>query len=245
MKRALDRGITLLIVTTLLVVGGLLVVVLVGRINATHRRPGQQELPSPSGGVALTSMGPATSRRAAAASSATRRAGTRASSWCRRSAIRSKAGASARLPHGRAPRPRPGPRGDPRGGVPQLPRRGAEGPAITQPHSKSRTSNCLDCHGDYVHLPDSHVGRDQTECWFCHKPLPPPSFPHMPQLPPVGAGGRAADGPRPARRHDLPALPRDPAGSPPPPRPRSRRAAGATAGRRSALDPPRPPGGTR
>jgi len=43
MKRALDRGITLLIITNLLVVSGLLVLILVGRIDATpiltHRYP--------------------------------------------------------------------------------------------------------------------------------------------------------------------------------------------------------------
>jgi hypothetical protein len=55
-----------------------------------------------------------------------------------------------------------------------------EGPAITQPHSRLQDQNCLDCHGTYAHLPTSMVGRNQDECWLCHKPtaLPPPEYPH-------------------------------------------------------------------
>ena len=57
-----------------------------------------------------------------------------------------------------------------------------EGPPITQPHSKLQDQHCLDCHGTYAHLPSSMVGRNQDECWLCHKPtdLPPPAYPHLP-----------------------------------------------------------------
>jgi len=57
-----------------------------------------------------------------------------------------------------------------------------EGPAITQPHSRLQDQHCLDCHGTYAHLPTSMVGRNQDECWLCHKPteLPPPEYPHEP-----------------------------------------------------------------
>ncbi len=56
------------------------------------------------------------------------------------------------------------------------------GPAITQPHSRLQDQACLDCHGSYAHLPTSMVGRNQDECWLCHKPtpLPPPEYPHGP-----------------------------------------------------------------
>jgi hypothetical protein len=55
-----------------------------------------------------------------------------------------------------------------------------EGPSITQPHSQLQDQKCLDCHGTYAHLPSSMVGRNETECWICHKPtaLPPPAYPH-------------------------------------------------------------------
>jgi hypothetical protein len=60
-----------------------------------------------------------------------------------------------------------------------------EGPAITQPHSKLQDQQCLDCHGSYAHLPTSMVGRDQDECWLCHKPTasPPPEYPHPASVP--------------------------------------------------------------
>jgi hypothetical protein len=53
------------------------------------------------------------------------------------------------------------------------------GPSITQAHANLDTP-CLECHGTFVHLPSSMVGRDQDECWLCHKPLasPPPQKPH-------------------------------------------------------------------
>jgi hypothetical protein len=56
-----------------------------------------------------------------------------------------------------------------------------DGPAITQPHSKLQDQKCLDCHGTYAHLPTSMVGRNEDECWLCHKPteLPPPEYPHQ------------------------------------------------------------------
>ena len=55
-----------------------------------------------------------------------------------------------------------------------------EGPDITQPHSQLQDQHCLDCHGSYAHLPTSMVGKNQDECWLCHKPtaLAPPEFPH-------------------------------------------------------------------
>jgi hypothetical protein len=56
-----------------------------------------------------------------------------------------------------------------------------EGPPITQPHSRLQDQHCLDCHGSYAHLPSSMVGRNQDECWLCHKPTPlaPPEYPHV------------------------------------------------------------------
>ena len=54
-----------------------------------------------------------------------------------------------------------------------------EGPAITQAHAELNEP-CLDCHGSVAHLPSSMVGRNQDECWLCHKPnpAPPPTKPH-------------------------------------------------------------------
>jgi hypothetical protein len=54
-----------------------------------------------------------------------------------------------------------------------------EGPMITQAHAEI-DGHCLDCHGSFAHLPTSMVGRNQDECWLCHKPNPepPPDKPH-------------------------------------------------------------------
>ena len=54
-----------------------------------------------------------------------------------------------------------------------------DGPAITQAHA-DLNEPCLDCHGTVAHLPSSMVGRNQDECWLCHKPnpSPPPQKPH-------------------------------------------------------------------
>ena len=54
-----------------------------------------------------------------------------------------------------------------------------EGPAITQAHAELDRP-CLDCHGSVAHLPSSMVGRNQDQCWLCHKPnpSPPPTKPH-------------------------------------------------------------------
>ncbi len=54
-----------------------------------------------------------------------------------------------------------------------------DGPAITQAHADLHEA-CLDCHGSVAHLPSSMVGRNQDECWLCHKPnpSPPPTKPH-------------------------------------------------------------------
>jgi hypothetical protein len=54
-----------------------------------------------------------------------------------------------------------------------------DGPAITQAHAQL-DKPCLDCHGTLAHLPSSMVGRNQDECWLCHKPnpAPPPTKPH-------------------------------------------------------------------
>lgn len=54
-----------------------------------------------------------------------------------------------------------------------------EGPAITQAHA-NLNQPCLDCHGSVAHLPSSMVGRNQDNCWLCHKPAasPPPQKPH-------------------------------------------------------------------
>ena len=49
----------------------------------------------------------------------------------------------------------------------------ADGPAITQAHAQL-DKPCLDCHGSVAHLPSSMVGRNQDECWLCHKPNPSP-----------------------------------------------------------------------
>jgi hypothetical protein len=55
------------------------------------------------------------------------------------------------------------------------------GPAITQPHSRLQDQHCLDCHGDFAHLPTSMASRDEDQCTLCHKPtpLPPPEYPHL------------------------------------------------------------------
>jgi hypothetical protein len=54
-----------------------------------------------------------------------------------------------------------------------------DGPAITQAHAELHEA-CFDCHGSVAHLPSSMVGRNQDECWLCHKPnpAPPPTRPH-------------------------------------------------------------------
>jgi hypothetical protein len=59
------------------------------------------------------------------------------------------------------------------------------GPPITQPHARFQDQQCLDCHGTYAHLPTSMVGRNQDECWLCHKPTtsPPPAYPHPANIP--------------------------------------------------------------
>jgi hypothetical protein len=53
------------------------------------------------------------------------------------------------------------------------------GPAITQAHAQL-DKPCLDCHGNVAHLPSSMVGRNEDDCWLCHKPKasPPPQKPH-------------------------------------------------------------------
>jgi hypothetical protein len=53
------------------------------------------------------------------------------------------------------------------------------GPAITQAHANLHRP-CLECHGKVSHLPTSMVGRNQDDCWLCHKtnPSPPPIKPH-------------------------------------------------------------------
>jgi hypothetical protein len=58
-------------------------------------------------------------------------------------------------------------------------REAQDGPAITQAHA-DLDEPCLDCHGSVAHLPSSMVGRNQDECWLCHKPnpAPPPLKPH-------------------------------------------------------------------
>ncbi|MEI7743606.1 MAG: hypothetical protein WCK58_07635 [Chloroflexota bacterium] len=55
----------------------------------------------------------------------------------------------------------------------------SDGPAITQAHAEL-SKPCLDCHGSVAHMPSSMVGRNQDECWLCHKPnpAPPPTKPH-------------------------------------------------------------------
>lgn len=181
MKRALDRGITLLIITNLLVVGGLLVLVLVGRIDATP--PGHPaQTVAPSEGIALMSMGPAhipTSSSCLLCHETGGDAGLKLvpaighplEGWrqCAACHTGERLGQTA-----------PGHEGIPEEECLSCHVEAKEGPAITQPHATIEDQHCLDCHGDYVHLPDSHVGRDQTECWLCHKPqeLPPPQFPH-------------------------------------------------------------------
>ena len=54
------------------------------------------------------------------------------------------------------------------------------GPTITQPHSKLQDQHCLDCHGNYAHLPSSMASKSEYQCTVCHKPttLPPPQYPH-------------------------------------------------------------------
>jgi hypothetical protein len=54
-----------------------------------------------------------------------------------------------------------------------------DGPAITQAHA-TLNQPCLDCHGSVAHLPSSMVGRNEKDCWLCHKPNPnpPPIKPH-------------------------------------------------------------------
>jgi len=181
MKRALDRGITLLIITNLLVVGGLLVLVLVGRIDATP--PGHPaQTVAPSEGIALMSMGPAhipTSSSCLLCHETGGDAGLKPvpaighplEGWrqCAACHTGERLGQTA-----------PGHEGIPEEECLSCHVEAKEGPAITQPHATIEDQHCLDCHGDYVHLPDSHVGRDQAECWLCHKPqeLPPPQFPH-------------------------------------------------------------------
>jgi hypothetical protein len=58
-------------------------------------------------------------------------------------------------------------------------REATDGPMITQAHADLQQP-CLDCHGTVAHLPSSMVGRNQDECWLCHKPnpAPPPTKPH-------------------------------------------------------------------
>lgn len=181
MRRALDRMITLLIITNLLVVAGLLVMVLVGRIDATP--PGHPaQTVAPTDGIALMSMGPAhipTSSSCLLCHDTGGEAGLKPipalghplEGWrqCAACHTGERLGQTA-----------PGHEGIPEEECLNCHVEAKPGPAITQPHSELQDQHCLDCHGDFVHLPESHVGRNQTECWLCHKPqeLPPPRFPH-------------------------------------------------------------------
>lgn len=74
----------------------------------------------------------------------------------------------------------PGHEGIPEGDCRTCHKRAVAGPSITQPHSRLQDQKCLDCHGSYAHLPSSMVGRNEDECWLCHKPTaqPPPEYPH-------------------------------------------------------------------
>lgn len=181
MRRALDRMITLLIVTNLLVVAALLVMVLVGRIDATP--PGHPaQTVAPTEGIALMSMGPAhipTSSSCLLCHETGGEAGLKPipaighplEGWRQCAACHTGE---------RLGRTAPGHEGIPEEECLNCHVEAKPGPAITQPHSELQDPHCLDCHGDFVHLPTSHVGRNQTECWLCHKPqpLPPPRFPH-------------------------------------------------------------------
>ncbi len=91
-----------------------------------------------------------------------------------------------------------------------------DGPAITQAHAQL-DKPCLDCHGSVAHLPSSMVGRNQDECWLCHKPnpSPPPTKPHPDPANLTcrachqsADAGAPADRPRAPRGLDLRALPR-------------------------------------
>lgn len=181
MRRAMDRLITLLIITNLLVVGSLMVLVLVGRIDATP--PGHPaQTVAPTGGIALMSMGPAhipTSSSCLLCHETGGEAGLKPipalghpiEGWRQCAACHTGE---------RLGRTAPGHEGIPEEECLHCHVEAKPGPAITQPHSELQDQHCLDCHGDYIHLPGSHVGRNQTECWLCHKPqpLPPPEYPH-------------------------------------------------------------------
>ena len=54
------------------------------------------------------------------------------------------------------------------------------GPAITRPHAEIQDRGCLDCHGDFAHLPSSMATAKENECVLCHRAtdLPPPEYPH-------------------------------------------------------------------
>jgi hypothetical protein len=54
------------------------------------------------------------------------------------------------------------------------------GPTITQPHTRLQDQHCLDCHGNYAHLPASMASKSESQCTVCHKAttLSPPQFPH-------------------------------------------------------------------
>jgi hypothetical protein len=56
------------------------------------------------------------------------------------------------------------------------------GPAITAPHARLQSQQCLSCHGGVAHLPSSMASSKETDCVLCHKPteLPPPAYPHAP-----------------------------------------------------------------
>ena len=99
----------------------------------------------------------------------------------RRSAIRSRAGASCTSCHAndRAREDGAGPLGDPRGPVPRLPHgddpRGRGPTPLVAANSK-----CLSCHGTIAPLPASMKGRSRSTCWLCHQGTsqPAPPFPH-------------------------------------------------------------------
>ena len=122
------------------------------------------------------------------------------------------------LPHGRDARAQGArvTRASPRASASTATRWPRTVPPITQAHAELQEP-CLDCHGTVAHLPSSMVGRNQDECWLCHKPnpAPPPDKPHpdpaepdLPVVPPVVAGGCAAHRPRPPRGEHLHPVPR-------------------------------------
>jgi len=182
MKVSVDRGIRLLIVANLLLVGSMAAVLLFNILGSSVRGHPAQAESSPSSSQGLMEMGLAHIPTSSSCLLCHETGGTAGlkpvpaighpvEGWGRCTVCHTGE---------RLGRNAPGHEGIPEAECQNCHKPPPDGPSITQPHSRLQDQHCLDCHGSYAHLPTSMVGRNQDECWLCHKPaaIAPPEYPH-------------------------------------------------------------------